>query len=184
VQEIYTVEQSELEAAARIIKENWEKIGIKVEVKTLQPQQLLQTIIKSRRYDILLFGHSLMMRPEPYSFWHSSQINYPGLNLSLYKNDNVDDMLEKAREEKKLSKRNKILSNVRKKIAEDTPAIFLYSPNYLYALNKNIKGFDGKYIIDPSRRFIDIQKWYIKTKRISKYQTETKQSQPVIKKSK
>lgn len=181
---IYTVEQSELESASRIIKESWEKIGIKIEVKTLQPQELLQTIIKSRRYEILLFGHSLMMKPEPYSFWHSSQVNYPGLNLSLYKNDDVDKMLEKAREERELSKRNKILSSVRKKIAEDIPAIFLYSPDYLYALKKNIKGFDGKYIIDPSKRFIDVQKWYIKTQRVPKYQIETKPPQPVIKKAK
>ena len=173
---MYTVKQSELEAVARIIKKSWNKIGIKLEIKTMQPQEILQTIIKNRRYDILLFGHSLMMQPESYSFWHSSQINYPGLNLSLYKNNEVDKMLESAREEKKSAKRKKILSDARKKMAEDIPAIFLYSPNYLYAVKKNIKGFDGKYIIDPSKRFIGIEKWYIKTKRVPKYPKETTSS--------
>jgi peptide/nickel transport system substrate-binding protein len=165
---IYTVDQKDLLAVANIIKDNWSKVGIKVEIKKYEPQELLQSIIKERKYDILLFGHSLMMIPEPYSFWHSSQIEYPGLNLSLYENEEVDDLLDKAREETDIKTRRKILRQVQKKVTEDIPAIFLYSPNYLYAIRTHIKGFNGKYIIDPSKRFIGIEGWYIYEKRVSK----------------
>lgn len=165
---IYTVEQKELNAVAELIKDNWKKAGISVDIKTYPPQDLLQSVIKERKYSILLFGHSLMMTPEPYSFWHSSQIKYPGLNLSLYKNEKVDSLLELAREQKDTNKRRKVLADAQQKITTDIPAIFLYSPNFLFAIRKQIKAFDGKYIVNPSKRFIDIGKWHIKTKRVPK----------------
>ena len=48
-------------------------------------------------------------------------------------------------------------------LAEDEPAIFLYSPNYTYVQSKNIKGFNVKSIILPSDRFADVNQWYLKT---------------------
>lgn len=163
---IFTADQRELKKVAEIIKETWKEIGIKVEIKTYPPQQLLQDVIKERKYEILLFGENLTMIPEPYYFWHSSQIKYPGLNLSLYENKEVDKILEKEVKEMNLKERNKILNELQKKITEEMPAIFLYSPNYLYGIKKQIKGFNGKYILDPSKRFINIENWYIKEKRI------------------
>jgi peptide/nickel transport system substrate-binding protein len=164
---IYTVNQPDLELVARMIKASWKKIGIKVDIETATPQELLQSTIKDRDYAVLLFGHSLMMIPEPYSFWHSSQIKYPGLNLSSYSNSKVDDLLNKARKSQRSSDRNKNLAVVKQKITQDLPAVFLYSPNYIYALNKNIKGFNGKFIVDPSKRFINVENWYIKTERVA-----------------
>jgi len=171
---LHTVEQEELKKVANIIKENWKEIGVKLEIKTYQPQELLQNVIKERKYEILLFGNTLTMIPEPYYFWHSSQVKYPGLNLSLYQNKDVDKLLEKESKEINTQERNKALAEIQKKITEDIPAIFLYSPNYLYATKKQIKGFNGKYIIDPSKRFIGIENWYIKEKRIPKDQNYQK----------
>lgn len=165
---LFTVDQKELNSVAKIIQENWEKAGIKIEIQSLPPQELLQNIIKERKYDILLFGQGLMMIPEPYSFWHSSQIKYPGLNLSLYKNNDIDKLLDSARKETDSQKRIEAFQTIQQKIAEDLPAIFLYSPDYLYAVKKNVKGIETKYIIDPSKRFTDIESWYIKEKRIPK----------------
>ncbi len=165
---LFTVDQNELTSAAKIIEENWKKAGIKIEVKTLPPQNLLQGVIKERQYDMLLFGESLMIIPEPYSFWHSSQIKYPGLNLSLYKNKDVDKLLDSERKEMDPQKRIEILQSIQQKIIEDIPAIFLYSPDYLYAIRKNLKGVNTKYIIDPSKRFTDIENWYLKEKRVPK----------------
>lgn len=164
---IYTVDQKELNSVAKIIQENWKKAGIKIDIKSLSPQDLLQTVIKERQYDILLFGQSLMIIPEPYSFWHSSQIKYPGLNLSLYKNTDIDKLLDVERKELDPQKRIGTLQAIQQKITEDIPAIFLYSPDYIYPVRKNVKGIETKYIIDPSKRFTDVENWYIQEKRVS-----------------
>ena len=108
------------------------------------------------------------MIPDPSSFWHSTQKEYPGLNFSLYQQSEVDDLLKKSIEEIDKTKRQELLQSFAKKLTEDIPAIFLYSPNYLYAVDKKVKGVEVKYILNPSQRFIDIENWYINEKRVSK----------------
>jgi peptide/nickel transport system substrate-binding protein len=53
-----------------------------------------------------------------------------------------------------------------KTVSQDLPAIFLYSPIYIFPTDSAIKGIDIKNIHLPSERFSQINKWYIKTKRI------------------
>ncbi|TSD01857.1 MAG: Uncharacterized protein Athens071426_624 [Parcubacteria group bacterium Athens0714_26] len=50
-------------------------------------------------------------------------------------------------------------------LIEDAPVVFLYSPDYLYPVSKEIKGIGAKFIADPSKRFAGIEGWYVKTKR-------------------
>ena len=163
---LFTVDQKELKKAAEIIQEEWQKAGIKLEIKTLEPTRLLQENIKERGYDVLLFGQGLSLIPDPYSFWSSLQRQYPGLNLSLYQNKDVDKLLKESREELNSKKRKELLQKIQQKITNDIPAIFLYSPFYLYTVDKDVKGIDGKYVINPSKRFINIENWYINEKRV------------------
>jgi len=165
---LFTAEQEELKKAAEIIQAKWKEAGIRLVIKTLEPTKLLEENIKERKYDILLFGQGLSIIPDPYSFWSSFQKEYPGLNLSLYQNADVDELLKNSREELNSKKRRDLLKKVQQKITDDIPAIFLYSPYYLYAVQDKVKGIDGKYIIDPSKRFINIENWYIYEKRVGK----------------
>jgi peptide/nickel transport system substrate-binding protein len=52
-----------------------------------------------------------------------------------------------------------------KVLIEDIPAVFLYSPHYLYGLDADVKGFDTSLIAVPSDRFTNVVHWYLKTKR-------------------
>ena len=106
------------------------------------------------------------MIPDPSSFWHSTQKKYPGLNFSLYQQSETDDLLKKSIEEINQTKRQELLQSFSKKLTEDIPAIFLYSPNFLYAIDKDVKGIQTKYIVNPSQRFINIENWYINEKRV------------------
>ncbi len=106
--------------------------------------------------------------PDPFSFWHSSQKKDPGLNLALYDNKNADKLLEEARQTLAADIRAQKYVLFQNLILEDMPAIFLYSPAYLYPVHKNIKGVKEGKIADPSWRFADIEEWYIETKRVWK----------------
>lgn len=162
---ITTVEQ--LEPTALSIKEQWENIGITVNIQSLQIAEFENDAIKERNYEALLFGEVLGFIPDPYPFWHSSQKRDPGLNLSLYDNSSVDSLLARARKESDKEERNRILEELQEQILEDIPAIFLYDINYVYFTSKNVKGVmpDNGLISDPSKRFAEVQNWYIKTKR-------------------
>lgn len=164
---ILTVDQSQMIEIAKIIKNQWEQIGIKSEIESL-PISDIEQKIKSRDYDILLFGEILGAIPDLFPFWHSSQKKEPGLNLSLYENKEADKLLEEIRKSNDKNYRAEKLDVFQNIIIKDAPAIFIYSPDFIYFTSKQIKGFDRKKIVIPSMRFLDIENWYIKTKRIFK----------------
>ena len=68
-----------------------------------------------------------------------------------------------------------ILKNTKKKYAQfedeikkDMPAVFLYSPNFIYIVSKNIQRFSIDHITRPGDRFLNSYLWYIKTDNVWK----------------
>lgn len=162
-----TSDWPELVSVANIIKKQWETIGVLVDLEIL-PLPELQQVIKDREYEALLFGEVLGLDPDPFSFWHSSQKRDPGLNLALYDNKDADKLLEEARQALDQTARLAKYDQFQNLINKDIPAVFLYSPNYIYALPAKIKGAEISIIPLPSDRFREINKWYIETKRVRK----------------
>ncbi|TRZ83570.1 hypothetical protein D4R86_00595 [bacterium] len=155
----------ELKQTAEIIQKNWSILGIEVKISLVPLDKIIDEIIRPRDYEAILFGQVLGLDPDPFSFWHSSQKRDPGLNLSLYSNKNVDIALEKARYEIDLEKRMLLFQDFEQEINKDIPAIFLYSPEYLFVVKKNIKGIKTNKINLPANRFANVEEWYIKTRR-------------------
>ena len=165
---LITVEQESLVNVATILKEQWKELGIEINIETYDSSTLQQDIIKPRNYSMLLFGEVLGAIPDPFPFWHSSQVEDPGLNLAEYKNKNVDKLLEDNRQSLDEEERKSKLEQAQEIIVSDAPAVFLYSPQYLYLVSENVRGINNKIIADSSKRFSGIETWYTKTKRVWK----------------
>lgn len=165
---LITHEQPEFSKTAELIRQMWKEIGANVQIKTVQTSELRESYIKPREYEAVLFAEILNYDPDPFAFWHSSQKKESGLNLSLYDNAEVDKLLEEARQETDNDIRAEKYKKFQELIAEDIPAIFLFSPNYLYLQNKSIRGVELENIIIPSDRFNGIGKWYVRTERVWK----------------
>ena len=164
---IKTSSWPELSKTAEMLKSQWESLGFKVEVQTETLQEIQQSI-RERNYEILLFGEVLSLDPDPYSFWHSSQKKDPGLNLALYDNKTADKILEESRQLLNQEERNRKYEDFEKIVLEDAPAVFLYSPYYIYLPSKKIKSNETEILSMPSARFDNISQWYINTKRVRK----------------
>lgn len=91
-----TLNQPHLEQTALAIQKDLEKIGAKINVEIKNFSEI-NSLIKERGYEAILFGQTLGIAPDPYAFWHSSQKDYPGLNLSLFSNPESDRILENIR---------------------------------------------------------------------------------------
>ena len=163
-----TVDQPMLIEAASLLKSQWENLGAEVELRTFDISTLEKEVIKPRNYEMLLFGEVLGAIPDPFPFWHSSQKKDPGLNLAGYENKECDKSLEEARQSLDEAKRKEKLENFQNLLIEDAPAVFLYSPDELYLVSKEIKGINAKIITNPSKRFVGIEDWYIRIKRVWK----------------
>jgi peptide/nickel transport system substrate-binding protein len=153
---------------AGIIKENWVELGARVEVRVFEIADLSQNVIRPRKYDTLLFGEVVGRDPDPFAFWHSSQRNDPGLNIALYTSRKVDKILEEARSSISPAIRKEKYEEFQGEIAQDVPAIFLYSPYYIYFIPKALEGFDTRHIVIPAERFTNISKWHFETKYVWK----------------
>jgi peptide/nickel transport system substrate-binding protein len=163
-----TTDWNELSQTADILKSQWEKIGARVNVNTYSISDIQQNYIRPREYEALLFGQVTGADPDPYSFWDSSQKKDPGLNLSLFGDSNTDSLIEQGRAEFDAQKRADDYVQFQKALEAEAPAVFLYSPQYIYPTNKSVQGIDAQTVILPAKRFSDINHWYIKTKRVWK----------------
>jgi ABC-type transport system substrate-binding protein len=160
-----TVNQENLIKVASNLKEQWKLLGVEIDIKAIDSSTLTEEAIRPRDYEMLLLGQGLEMIIDPFPFWHSSQVKDPGLNLSLYENKDADKLLERARQTLNEEERKAALEEFQSILVSQAPAIFLYSPDYLYLVSDRIKGLTAEIVTDPSKRFSQIEKWYIKTKR-------------------
>jgi len=168
---ISTSNTNDLKQTAEILKENWELLGAQVEVQTFDPNDLNQSIISQRRYDALLFGEVVGRSLDLFAFWHSSQRN-TGYNVAMYTNSKADTLLEQARQITDKEERLEKYQLFETEIKNDIPAIFIYSPEFIYTLPPKIQGFESGLINNRSERFEEVYKWYIKTDKIWKFLTD------------
>lgn len=166
---ISTSDAPELKETAYLLKSMWEKIGAKVEVKIFEQGDLTENVIRPRKYDGLLFGEIIGRDPDPFAFWHSSQRNDPGLNVAIYTNIKADKLLEDARGIQDEAKRAEKYKEFQEEVYKDMPAIFLFSPKFIYVIPKNLKGTDEmESVTVPSERFSTIHQWYKSTDKVWK----------------
>lgn len=165
---ISTTNIPELKKTAELLKDTWSQMGADVKVEIFEPSDLNQKVIRPRKYDALLFGNVVSRDLDLYPFWHSSERNDPGLNIALYTNIKADKALELARSTTDDAKKTEALKAFVKEVNSDIPAIFLYSPDYIYATTGKVKNLNITNMTTSSERFMNINKWYIETEKIWK----------------
>ncbi len=163
---ISTGDTEELKQAAEFIAELWREKGIDVEAKVYDKSTLAKEVITPRQYDALLYGAVADKLPDLFPFWHSSQRTDPGLNIAMYANSKADTFLEQARGATTTEEEAVSLQGFLDEIRIDKPAIFLYSPSFIYALNEKIGGVTIGPMTTKSDRFASIFEWYTKTERV------------------
>jgi len=132
--------------AAQIIQHQLAKIGVKMDIRVMEWQAFLNTVIFPGAFDAMLLGWGLSLMPDPYSIWHSDNDKPGGFNLIGYKNSDVDDLI--VRSQKEINEKN--LSIMYKKIYElivkDYAYMFLYISKDLYAISRKVDGIEPSII--------------------------------------
>ncbi len=150
-------------ATAEHIKNQLERFGIRVTITPYDSETLTETVLRKRDFDVLLFGQSFQHDTALYAFWHSSQRTYPGLNITQYINTKTDDLLERARKESNQELRFDDYRTFNQVIMQDTPALFLYSPDFIYSVPKELSLTLSEYLAQPQDRFNRIYTWHIRS---------------------
>lgn len=109
---------------AEQIKENFEKLGLKINLKVLS--------YLTQDFDMLLTIWNPPTDPDQYYFWHSTQKEG---NITNYKNVRVDKLLEDGRKILNIEERKKIYLDFQRIIIDELPAYFIAYP-YVYTIEK------------------------------------------------
>lgn len=163
---ITTTDWPEYVRTAELIKEQWEAIGVGVEVQSYGAGIIQQTVVGPRDYQILLYGEILASDPDPYPFWHSTQTRSPGLNLALFKDEQVDKLLEEARKTTNRDERKQKYIEFQQRFLDLNPAIVLYQPYYLFAQSDDVRGLTMERVSLPVGRFNEVENWHVNVKRV------------------
>lgn len=165
---ISTGDAPELKATAYLLQKQWQKIGAQVDVKIFEVGDLNQNVIKPRKYDSLFFGEVIGEDTDLYPFWHSSQRLSPGLNIALYTNIKADKILENIRKTTDALDQKNYLESFNKEVVNDVPAVFTYSPYFIYIVPKKVHNVNLTVATNASDRFDDVSSWYIETDNVWK----------------
>ncbi len=165
---ISTGDASELRKTAELLAAAWRPLGVEVKILSFETGELNQSVIRPRQFEALLFGELVGRDRDLYSFWHSSQRNDPGLNIALYANSKADKFMEEARGASSLEEAETVIKALNDEIVRDIPAIFLYTPNFLYLLPEKVKAAEESVLVASHERFSTIRDWYIETDKVWK----------------
>lgn len=163
---IATANNPIFEATAEFLRREWEKLGVTVAIRQFEQSDLTQAIIRPREYESLLFG-TVVGRPlDFYSFWHSSQRNDPGLNVSLYANITTDSILSEARTNASSTVRERSFNRFADEVTTEVPAVFLFSPQLIYVHPARVTGVNLTGVAEPHERFSTVPEWYMETESV------------------
>ncbi|MDJ0521084.1 MAG: ABC transporter substrate-binding protein [Planctomycetota bacterium] len=113
----------------KVFREDLLKIGVKIEVKTLQWSQYLKEVTDDRNFEICSLGWNTGGWDNDFTqIWHSSQIAEPkSSNHIEFSDAEVDRLIEKARKTFDEKDRIEVQSAVHRRIHELQPYTFLFT---------------------------------------------------------
>ncbi len=158
-----TVDSPELVSTAEAIAAAWRATGVAVTVQVYPLSELNANVIRPREYDAILFGEVVGRELDLFAFWHSSQRNDPGLNLALYTSTRADALLSQARTIPSTEERDAIYQQFASLIRDEVPAVFLYAPEFLYVVPKDLHGVQIGALTTASERYLNVHQWYTDT---------------------
>ncbi|KAF0180817.1 MAG: peptide/nickel transport system substrate-binding protein [Nitrospirae bacterium] len=151
---------------AQILKEQFKRVGIDMNIKVLEWQAMLNEFVDKRRFEGILMGWGLSRDPDLYDIWHSSKTKEKEFNFISYKNDEVDRLLVEGRSTFDIEKRKQIYRRIHEILAAEQPYAFLYVPDALPVLHKRFKGVEKA----PLGIWHDFIHWHIPKNRAEWYQ--------------
>jgi ABC-type transport system substrate-binding protein len=126
---------------AEVIQAQWGKIGVKVEIQSLEWGTFYDDIIKGN-FEAYILSWVGVTDPDIYfSLFHSSSVPPNGRNRGQYNSPQMDRLLEQGRSTLDKDKRAEIYRNVQALAAEDLPYINLWHTNNIAVMKRDLCGY-------------------------------------------
>lgn len=171
---------------ADMLIDGWQRLGVAVTTKVV-PEEEIITTIQEREFDAILYGYEANTVKDLVALWKSgnrenlasiTSFGSPTLNdrlTDLEQSTPPQQLLEELSRAPDDNWQNIVYDAIKVEMTKNVPAIFLYSPHFLYILPKHIKRVglqEGQQrigrITDSSGRFVNVHKWYMQREKVWK----------------
>jgi peptide/nickel transport system substrate-binding protein len=154
------------EQIGRQVAQDLGKVGIRVDVTTVTADDLVRLFLNPRTFQLALTAFDNGPDPDVYAFWHSSESHPGGFNFTgMKRNVFIDLDLEKGRADTDLAVRAAAYRDLQQLFAEEVPAVYLYSPNFCFAVSQRIRGIRVDAAVEPPDRYTHVSDWYVEVGR-------------------
>lgn len=110
------------------LKQNAEKAGIHIDIVT-RPNKSFKKALDDQDFDMApIIGSQDLADIDPYSEWHSDNIQKGGSNVSGFANADCDKIIDQIRTTRDKNKRNAYYLDFQKILYEEQPVVFLFIP--------------------------------------------------------
>lgn len=150
-----------------VFKEDLLKVGVKIDVKSLQWAQYLKEVTDDRNFEICSLGWNTSGWDNDFTqIWHSSQIDQPkSSNHIEFADDEVDRLIEKARKTFGEEERVQVQGAVHRRINELQPYTFLFTLKSKFAYWKDQVSDLNDAAIYKTRPFLRLWPVYVPAKK-------------------
>jgi peptide/nickel transport system substrate-binding protein len=155
---------SERAQTAQLLSDQWASVGITVTVETVSPLEL-RDALESRQFDAILAHLRLPGDPDPYPFWHETQID-KGQNYAGLDHRRISEVIEQARVTVNQRRRYELYEEFQQLFAEQMPSLLLYVPVYTYGVGGRVNDVQIGPLMYPADRFRTISDWWIVHRRV------------------
>ena len=149
---------------ADLVSKQLRKVGVQVDVQPVSASELVGRYLVGRHYQMALAAFDNGPDPDQWVLWHSAE---PGDSLNFAFNlphqALIDKDLEDGRAGHTAIARRTPYADFQALIWQASPALFLYEPDYLYAVASRVNGVQLNPVVQPVDRFSSVTRWYVST---------------------
>ena len=116
------------------------RAGVKARLRTLEWASFIERVDSGDYEAASLAWAASDANPDPYPYWHSSQIPPAGGNIAFYSNRTADELMEEARAELDPEKRRAIYHRLHRVFRDDPPVLFVVNASQKYAFRSRVRG--------------------------------------------
>lgn len=139
-----------------IIQAQWADVGINIDLVQYDAAELNKHLVTDHDYEIYIGGGGVYGADPNISskYYLSNGFTPTGGNSIWYANPDVDALYAQGREATSQDDRKVIYTKLAQLLNEESPSVFLWSPNTVFAFNNRLKGF-----LPPS--YVDNRLWNV-----------------------
>ncbi|QKS72913.1 glutathione ABC transporter substrate-binding protein [Paenalkalicoccus suaedae] len=139
---IWTNDSRERMDVAELVQAQLAEIGVNAEIEVLEWGAYLENTADGQ-HDMFILGWVTVTGDADYGMYalfHSDNQGEAG-NRSFYANDEVDALLDQARQESDEATREDLYEQVMEILVEEAPMLYLYHTQYLVGIRDEVQGF-------------------------------------------